>query len=105
MAGWRCDRLPVIPAAAFLTQQPDWICEVISPSTGTIDRTRKMRIYAREGVGHLWLVDPIAQVLEVYRLRDGLWIVVDNFGGDDVARAEPFDAIEVALARWWLPAA
>ena len=70
------------------------------------NRTRKMRVYAREGIGHLWFVDPIAQTLEVYRLdADGLWIVVDNYGGDDVARAEPFDAIEVDLARWWLPAA
>ena len=102
-AGWRRQRLAVLPAAAFIPQAPDWVCEVLSPSTRTIDRTRKMRIYAREGIEYLWFVDPIAQVLEVYRLRDGHWVVVDNFGGDDVARAEPFDAIDVALARWWLP--
>ena len=53
VAGWRRDRVPVMPAAAFVTLAPDWICEVISPSTGTIDRGRKMRIYAREGVAHL----------------------------------------------------
>jgi hypothetical protein len=64
-----------------------------------------MRIYAREGVGHLWFVDPIVRTLEVYRLKDGLWVVVDNFGGDDRVRAEPFDAVELGLGRWWLPTA
>jgi len=104
IAGWRRDRLPVMPAAAYLTQAPDWACEVISPSTGTIDRSRKMRIYAREGVGHLWLVDPTPRTLEIYRRNaDGLWMVVETVGGDDVVRAEPFAAIELRLARWWLP--
>jgi Uma2 family endonuclease len=102
-AGWRRDRLPMLPAVAFMTQAPDWVCEIISPSTGQIDRTRKMRIYAREGVGHLWLVDPIARTLEVYRLAGAHWVVVENFGDDDVARAEPFDTIAIALDRWWLP--
>jgi Uma2 family endonuclease len=104
VAGWRRDRMPEMPAAAFITQPPDWVCEVISPSTGTIDRSRKMRIYAREGVGHLWLVEPLARTLEIYRL-DGerRWVVANNFGGDDVVRPEPFDAIELALERWWLP--
>jgi len=104
-AGWRRDRLPVLPAAAFVPQVPDWVCEVLSPSTGKIDRTRKMRIYAHEKIGHLWLVDPLARTLEVYRLEDGTWVVVDNFGDDDRVRAEPFAAIEVALERWWLPTA
>ena len=103
-AAWRRDRLPVLPAVAFMTQAPDWVCEVLSPSTGTIDRGRKMRIYAREGVGHLWLVDPLARTLEVYRLdAEHRWVVVENFGGDDVVRAEPFDTVALALARWWLP--
>ena len=62
-----------------------------------------MGIYARQDVGHLWLVDPIARTLEVYRLDGAHWVVVENFGDDDVARAEPFDAIALTLARWWLP--
>jgi Uma2 family endonuclease len=103
LAGWRRGRLAVLPSVAAMTQAPDWACEVISPSTGAIDRGRKMRIYAREGVGHLWLVDPIARTLEVYRLEDGRWIVAEVYGGDGAVRAEPFAAIEVVLARWWLP--
>lgn len=104
-AGWRRDRMPMIPNAAFITQAPDWVCEVISPSTGQIDRARKMRIYAREGVAHLWLIEPLARTLEVYRLdeTEHLWVVVENSGGEDVVRAAPFDAVALDLARWWLP--
>jgi Uma2 family endonuclease len=102
LAGWRRDHLPVLPNVAAMTQAPDWACEVILPSTGAIDRTRKMRIYARESVSHLWLVDPTTHTLEVYRLEGGRWIVASTHGGEDVVRAEPFDAVELALDRWWL---
>lgn len=105
MAAWRRDRMALLPNAPFVTQTPDWVCEVVSPSTGRIDRARKMRIYAREGVAHLWFVEPLARTLEVYRLDEAerRWVVVENFGGDDVVRAVPFDAIQLDLARWWLP--
>src|SRR5262245_41705129 len=42
IAGWRRQRMPEVPNVAAFTQPPDWVCEVISPSTGTIDRARKM---------------------------------------------------------------
>jgi Uma2 family endonuclease len=102
-AGWRRERLPVFPNVPFFTQAPDWVCEVISPSTGRLDRTRKMGVYAREGVGHLWFVDPLAQTVEVYRLEAGRWVVVITHSGDDAARMEPFAGVELQLARWWLP--
>ena len=102
-AGWRRERLPLLPDVPAFTQAPDWACEVISPSTGRVDRSGKMRIYAREGVSHLWLVDPRPQTLETYRLEAGRWVVVGSWGGDDVVRAEPFDAVELRLARWWMP--
>jgi Uma2 family endonuclease len=101
-AGWRRARLPVLPDVAALEVAPDWVCEVISPSTSYIDRSRKMRIYARERIGHLWIVDPILRTLEVYRLEDARWIATSAHGGGDVVRIEPFDAIELRLARWWL---
>ena len=102
-AGWRRERLPVLTDVPFLTLAPDWVCEVVSPATGRIDRSRKMRCYAREGVAHLWLVDPLLCTLEVYRLEAGRWVVVGTHAGDEVARVEPFDAIELRLGRWWLP--
>lgn len=102
LAGWRRERMPVMPNVVGFTLAPDWVCEVISPSTGRIDRSRKMGIYARAGVGHLWFVDPLLRTLEVYRLDGGRWMVVSTHGGDDRVRAEPFDAVELALPRWWL---
>lgn len=104
-AGWRRERLPVIRNVPYFELAPDWICEIVSPSTGRLDRSRKMRVYAREGVAHLWLVDPLVQTLETYRLRDDhRWTLEAVHAADDVVRAAPFDAIELALERWWLPA-
>ncbi len=101
-AGWRRDRMPVLPNVVGFTQPPDWVCEVVSPRTGAIDRGRKMRIYARERVGHLWMVDPLARTLEIYRLEADRWIVAITHAAGERVRPEPFDAIELDIGRWWL---
>jgi Uma2 family endonuclease len=104
LAGWRRERLPVLSDAPHPPIAPDWVCEVLSRSTAHLDRTRKMWVYAREGVGHLWMVDPHLHTLEVYRLEAGAWVVAGTHGGDEQARAEPFQAVRVDLARWWIGA-
>lgn len=105
VAGWRRSRLLALPDVVGITLAPDWVCEVASPSTSRIDRNRKMPIYAREGVGHLWIVHPLLRTLEVYRLEAGRWVVASNHGGSDHASAEPFDAVELDLSRWWVDTA
>src|SRR5712691_4772955 len=102
LAGWRRERMPAIPDAAFFTLAPDWVCEVLSPSTERIDRGRKLRIYAGAGVAHAWFVNPVERTLEVLRLRDGAWTIVAVCSGSETVRVEPFDAIELALARLWV---
>jgi Uma2 family endonuclease len=102
VAGWRRERMPKMPHVVGFTLAPDWVCEIVSPSTGRLDRARKMPIYAREGVSHMWIVDPIPRTLEVYRLEEGRWIVASTHGGAERARAEPFDAVELDLSRWWI---
>ena len=102
LAGWRNERMPVIPNVAYFELAPDWVCEVVSPTTGRLDRADKMPVYAREGVSHLWLVDPAARTLEVYRLEHSCWVVASTHGGNGVVRAEPFAAIAIDLGRWWL---
>ena len=102
-AGWRRERMPAFPNAPYFTQAPDWVCEVISLSTSRIDRSRKMRVYAREGIAHLWFIDPLARTLEVYGLEGGRWVVLAGHGGDEVVRVQPFDAIALDLSRWWPP--
>ena len=98
LAAWRRERLPLVPDAAYMTLAPDWACEVISPSTERMDQSRKMRVYAREEVRHLWLLDPLVRTLEVLRLEDVRWVVLATPGDSDVVRVEPFDAIEIGLS-------
>jgi Uma2 family endonuclease len=105
LAGWRRSRMPAIPSAPAITLAPDWLCEIVSPSTGRLDRTRKMPVYAREGVEHLWLVDPLARTVEVYRREGAAWVVVATHADADRVRIAPFDALELDLARWWLESA
>jgi Uma2 family endonuclease len=103
LAGWRRGRLPAIPDTAFFSLAPDWVCEILSPSTERVDRGRKLRIYAGAGVAHAWLVNPAERTLEVLRLRDGAWTIVAVCTGSDTVRVEPFDAIELNLDRLWVP--
>jgi Uma2 family endonuclease len=105
LAGWRRTRLPTFPSGLWLDLSPDWVCEVASPSTEAIDRGRKLRIYVREGVGHLWLLNPKLRTLEVYRRSDDKWIVLETFVGNEAVRAEPFDEVELDMSRWWPPEA
>ena len=101
LAGWRRTRLTGMPEQAFFTQAPDWVCETLSPSTERIDRGKKLAIYAREGVAHLWLLNPVAETLEAYRLEQGRWTLLVTHAGDVAARIEPFDAVELELWRLW----
>jgi Uma2 family endonuclease len=102
IAGWRRERMPTVPAVAHFTLAPDWLCEVLSPSTEGIDRQKKLAIYAREGVRHVWLVNPLLQTLEVWRLESERWSLVVAHEGNALVRAEPFDAVELPLAALWI---
>ena len=101
LAGWRRTRMPHVPDTAYFPLAPDWLCEIISPSTARLDRTQKLAIYARERVSHAWLLDPLARTLEVLRLAEGRWAIVATHSGDDIVRAEPFAEIALELAALW----
>jgi Uma2 family endonuclease len=101
LAGWRRERLPHPPEQSGIVVSPDWVCEVISPSTETIDRVKKTRVYARERVGHLWLANPVTTTLEVYRLVGENWQLIATQGAEGEVRAEPFEAVALSLERLW----
>ena len=101
LAGWRRERLPVVPDVPALTVAPDWVCEILSPSTERLDRVRKLPAYARHGVGHAWLINPSTRTLEVYRREGTSWVLAATHADDAIVRAEPFDAIELDLLRLW----
>lgn len=102
LAGWRRERMPAVESVPFFTLAPDWVCEVLSPTTERIDRGRKLRIYADAGIAHAWFVNPVERTLEVLRLRGGAWTIAMVGTGSDVLRIEPFEAIEFPLGRLWL---
>ena len=101
LAGWRRERMPELPDVAAFTLPPDWVAEVLSPSTAALDRAEKLPIYARAGVPHLWLLDPVIRTLEIYRLVGPDWHLVGTHAGEVVVSAEPFDAVPLDLAALW----
>jgi Uma2 family endonuclease len=101
LAAWRRERMPELPAAPFIELAPDWVCEVLSPSTEAEDRADKMPIYANANVRHVWLVDPLARTLEAFALEGGAWRVIGTWRGEARVRVEPFDALELELAALW----
>lgn len=104
IAGWRKDQVPELPTAKpYLEIAPNWVCEIISKSTVRVDRVLKMPLYAREGVGFAWLVDPDKNSLEVFRRHEASWVLEKSFVGAELVRAIPFEAIEIDLGALWLP--
>jgi Uma2 family endonuclease len=101
LAGWRRERMPVYPDAAFFELAPDWVCEVLSPGTRRIDLTEKRDLYGAAGVGHLWLVDPAARTLEAFALREGRWLLLDAVRDDAEVRLPPFEAVGFPLGGLW----
>jgi len=93
--------MPHLPETAYFSLPPDWICEIVSPSTASLDRSKKLGIYARESVQHAWLIDPIAGTLEVMRLDGGRWTILGTHSGSEVVRAEPFQDVELELQALW----
>lgn len=102
IAGWKRERLTPFPDTAFISTAPDWLCEVLSPSTARIDRTDKLAIYATSGVQHCWYVDPEAETLEVFELTNGRWQLAHAFKDADPISAQPFAAHTFLLDVLWV---
>ena len=101
VAGWREERMPAHPKTAWFAPAPDWICEVLSPSTKRFDRNEKLPIYAREGVPHTWLIDPAQQSVEVHGLIDGAYRKLVTADGAARVRMPPFKVLELDLSLLW----
>ena len=101
LAGWRRERMPDYPDAAYFTLAPDWVCEVLSASTRNVDLHGKRPVYAREGVRHLWLVDPADRTLEAFDLRNRQWERIAGAKDDDPVCIRPFDAVTFSLGDLW----
>ena len=102
LGGWRRARMPALPETAPFHTTPDWVCETLSPGTARHDRALKLPFYGRAGVGHAWIVDPLARMIEVFVLEHGRWVVQQVASESEVVALAPFDELELPLARLWV---
>ena len=104
VAGWRRERMPEMPGDEPIRLVPDWVGEILSPTTRRHDQSVKMPYYAKVGVPFTWLVDIEARVLTVYRLESSDWRMIGTYSDETEARIAPFDAVPLNVADWWPPA-
>ncbi|GKT07408.1 Uma2 family endonuclease [Desulforhabdus sp. TSK] len=102
IAGWRRERFPTELEHNWIPIAPDWVCEVLSPSTVRTDKVRKMPLYATQNVGHIWLIDPANLTLDAFRLESGRWSLLGSFSEHDTVRIEPFQETEIHLGDLWI---
>jgi len=101
IAGWRRERMASYPETAAVSLSPDWVCEILSPSTRRFDLTDKRAVYAVHGACHLWLLDPVGETLEAFALREGAWLLLGTAAGDGEVRLPPFEAVGFSLSTLW----
>jgi Uma2 family endonuclease len=101
IAGWRRERLPEIPVGHKFTVAADWVCEVLSPSTESLDREIKMPIYAKYDVKDVWLVDPLKRVLETYNLDNNKLELQNKYERGDTVSVKPFELLQFVLKELW----
>jgi Uma2 family endonuclease len=97
IAGWRTERIDFTAETVGITTAPDWVCEVLSPTTEKLDRGPKRAIYGAAGVGHLWLLDPRARLLEAFANVNGQWLLIGVASSNDEVALAPFEAAPFAL--------
>ena len=101
VVGWQRQRLPKIPDVPYMTLPPDWVCEIVTPVTRELDTGIKSDTYARAGVPHLWLIDPVARTLEAIELQNGKWKSIATLSGNAQVALPPFEAASFSLNELW----
>jgi Uma2 family endonuclease len=102
LAGWKKERLVEKPKTPYFTLAPDWVCEVLSPSTASRDRKIKMDLYAKYNIPYYWIFDPLNKTLEVFELKNSKFECFMVASGEDKVMAPPFETIQLDLSLlWW----
>ncbi len=101
VVGWRHDTMTEFPNMAYCTIAPDWACEILSPSARRLDPRRKWDVYSREGVRHLWVIDPGNRTLETFELHEGHWALRASLAESESVSSPPFEAISFSLDLLW----
>jgi Uma2 family endonuclease len=96
-------RLHVLSGTKKPEAPPDLCVEVLSPSNAGYDRTDKFDLYQSAGVPFYWIVDPMEQTLEAYRLVNGVYVRAGHGTGADVLHLPPFEGLAIPLSTLWRP--
>jgi Uma2 family endonuclease len=100
VVGWRRNtraRAPEADARGVVTETPDFLCEVLSPSTALYDQGIKRDAYYQAGVPHYWLIDPTIQTLTLLERTERGYLIVQVAGPGETVRAAPFEGIEIPV--------
>lgn len=100
ISGWRYETMPVILNVPWIEIAPQWVCDLRTPETESVVRA-KDGVYAKHGIGHRWILDPLQQTLEAYQVEPNGWHLIATHGENEVARIAPFEDIEIELALLW----
>ena len=84
---FRAERVHLLQPDAVTRHAPDIVVEVLSPSTASTDRGRKMRTFARYGVPEFWIVDPLRRQIEIHALQGGFYRETQVASGDETVRS------------------
>jgi Uma2 family endonuclease len=103
LAGWRRTRSSNPGEQRPIEVVPDWVCEVLSPSTAARDKVQKRSLYAQHGVRYHWVVDVDARMVEAFELERGRWVLLGTYSEEQRAAIAPFEAVELEIARLFLP--
>lgn len=103
VVGWRRTTLPTLPKDRPIRVPPDWVCEVLSPSTERYDRIHKADVYLASGVSHYWMLDVEREVLEAYEAGAGRWSRLGAWTRGDRPRIPPFEAVEIPVGALFVP--
>lgn len=82
---------------------PDLCIEIVSASSGAIDREDKFKQYAVAGVTHYWIIDPQLHTAEAFELQRGEYIAVTSGSGNENVNFPPFADLSIPLSKLWLP--
>jgi Uma2 family endonuclease len=101
VAGWRRDRHPERPSGRPVRARPDWICEILSPSTARRDLGEKRAAYAAAGVEFLWFINLEHRTLTALRLGEQGYVLVQAVGPEPAARVPPFEHADLDVGLFF----
>ena len=78
---------------------PDLVIEILSESTANRDLVQKKRLYAKFGVKEYWIVIPGEEIVEIYTLKDALYVLCKSFGKENAIESPLLKGLKIDLKK------